>query len=170
VVSTTALLNLAEMYYISDQQNGDPTYGTLVNGNRQYRWHNGSMPGGTQSMLVQRNDGINYVVIFNKTGTDVNSAQGYHFAMQSLIDTEITNGGFAWPSQGVDGQWVDFNNGAAGGGSYEDSWDDVALALASSPDEATLNFKASTSDWTGTISQKIRLRAPQGGVVRIGQQ
>jgi len=174
VVSTTALLHLAEMYYISDQQNASTDYGTLVNGNRQYRWHNGSMPGGTMSMLVQRADGINYAVIFNKNGNDVNSADpnnptGYHFAIQSLIDTAIANGGFTWPTQGVDGQWVDFAGAFPGAGSFEVPWGAMSVALADSPDEATLNFQAGSTVWTGTINQKVRLRAPQGGVVRIGQ-
>ncbi len=127
------------------------------------------------SMTVQRTDGVNYVAIFNKRGNDVNSADpnnptGYHFAIKTLMDTAISNGGFTWPTQGVNGQWVDFSNGNAGDGSYEDSWDDVQLAIDSSPDEATLNFQAGDTNWTGTINQKIRLRAPAGGVVRIGQQ
>jgi len=173
VVSTTALLHLAEMYYISDKQSTDPTYGTLVNGAREYRWHNGSMPGGTMSMLVQRADGINYAVVFNKNGNDVNSADpnnptGYHFAIQSLIDAEITAGGFTWPTQGVDGQWVDFAAAGTGEGSYETPWDDVGDALTESPFEATVNFKPGASGWTGTINQRVRLRAPQGSAV-IGQ-
>ena len=173
VVSTTAMLNLAEMYYISDRQAADPTYGTLVNGNRQYRWHNGSMPGGTMSMTVQRADGINYVVIFNKNGNDVNSPDpnnpvGYHFAMQSLVDTAITNGGFTWPTQGVDGQWADFD-AVGGNGSFEQPWDDVSVAMAASPFEATVNVKPSTTNWTGTINQRVRMRAPLG-TARIGEQ
>lgn len=175
VVSTTALLNLAEMYFISDRQNGDTTYGTLVDGNRQYRWHNGSMPGGTMSMLVQRADGVNYVVLFNKRGNDVNSADpanptAYHFAMQALMDAEITAGGFTWPTQGVDGQWVDFAGAFPGEGSFEIPYGAMSVALPASPDEATLNFKPGTTVWTGTINQKVRLRAPQAGIVRIGQQ
>lgn len=173
VVSTTALLSLAEMYYISDNQNGDTTYGTLVNGARQYRWHNGSLPGGTMSMTVQRPDGVNYAVIFNKNGNDVNSPDpnnpvGYHFAIQSLIDAEINNGGFAWPTQGVDGQWVDVSIGLGGDGAYELPWNNIGAALAQSPDEATLNFKPGSSGWTGTINQRVRLRSPQG-LVRLGQ-
>ena len=175
VVSTTALLHLAETYYISDRQSSDATFGTPTNGVRDNRWHNGSMPGGTMSMTVQRTDGVNYVAIFNKRGNDVNSPDpnnpvGYHFAIKTLMDTAISNGGFVWPTQGVDGQWLDFANAGAGDGSYEDSWSGVQDALDSSPEEATLNFKAGASDWTGTINQVVRLRAPQGGVVRIGQQ
>lgn len=175
VVSTTALLHLAEMYYISDQQNGDPTYGTLVNGARQNRWHNGSLPGGTMSIVVQRADGVNYAVLFNKRGNDVNSADpnnptGYHFAIQGLINAQLNGGGFTWPTQGVDGQWADFSQAAAGDGSYETPWNEFDVAMAASPHEATVNLRAGVSDWTGTINQRVRLRNPQAGVARIGQQ
>lgn len=168
VVSTTALLHLAEMYSISDRQSADPTYGTLVNGARQYRWHNGSMPGGTMSMLVQRADGVNYVVIFNKRGNDVDSGNGYHIAIRDLIDAEIDGGGFTWPSQGVDGQWIDFAGAFPGDGSFENPWGAVSVALADSPDEATLNVKPGSSVWTGVIDQRVRIRAPLG-TATIGQ-
>lgn len=173
VLSTTAMLHLAEMYYISDKQSADLTYGTLTNGVREYRWHNGSMPGGTMSMMVQRADGINYAVIFNKNGTDVNSADpnnptGYHFAIQSLIDDEIDGGGFTWPTRGVDGQWADFTVNPAGEGSYEQPWNSIDLALGQIADEGTLNLKDGASDWTGVINQKVRMRAAPGAVARIG--
>lgn len=175
VASTTAMLHLAELYYISDQQNGNTTYGTLVNGNRQYRWHNGSMPGGTMSMLVQRPDGVNYLAVFNKNGTDVNSPDpsnpvSYHFAIQALMDAQINAGGFTWPTQGVDGQWVDFAGAFPGEGSFEIPFGAMSSALAASPPEATLNIKPGTTVWTGVLNQRVRLRAPLAGVVRIGQQ
>lgn len=168
VVSTTALLHLAETYYVQAEDFGNgqaTTYGALTNGVRSTRSHGGLL-WGTEAWVRQRSDGVNFAVIFNKgtVGTT------YALDMRDMIDDALDNGGFAWPTQGVDGQWVDFTNAAAGEGSYEDPWNDVPLALADSPDEATLNFKAGISGWTGTINQRVRLRAPQGGVVRIGQQ
>jgi CubicO group peptidase (beta-lactamase class C family) len=162
VVSTTAMLHLAETYYV----NGEVTYGAPTNGARDTRSHGGLLYG-TESCIQQRDDGANFAIIFNK-GT---GGTTYAPDLQALINTEIDNGGFAWPTQGVDGQWVDFNNGAAGDGSYEDSWSDFQDALDSSPAEATLDFKTGDTNWTGTINQVVRLRAPQSGVVaRIGQQ
>jgi CubicO group peptidase (beta-lactamase class C family) len=167
VVSTTALLHLAETYYISDKQISNPTYGTLTNGVRENRWHNGSLAG-TQSMLVQRTDGVNYAVLFNKRGTDVNSGQGYHFAIQSLINAQLNGGGIVWPTQGVDGQWVDLDTIVLGNGSFEQPWLNMPQALSFSPPEATVNIKPSSSSWTGIINQRIRIRAPLG-TVTIGQ-
>jgi CubicO group peptidase (beta-lactamase class C family) len=172
--STTMMLHLAENYYISDNQNSDPTYGLPTDGVRDDRWHNGAMPGGTMSMLVQRSDGINFAVIFNKNGNDVNSPDpnnptGYHFAIKAAIEDAIDAGGFTWPAQGVDGQWTDFNEVGVGDGSFEDPWNDVPTTLAQIADEGTVNIKPSTSDWTGVINQKVRIRAPLGTAV-IGQQ
>lgn len=168
VVSTTAMLHLAETYYVNGENAGagqSTTYGAPTNGVRSTRSHGGLLYG-TESWIRQRSDGVNFAIIFNK-GT---AGTTYARDMRDLIDAELDKGNITWPTQGVDGQWVDFTNGAAGDGSYEDSWSDMQDAITSSPDEATLNFKASVSDWTGTIDQKVRLRAPQGGVAVIGQQ
>ncbi len=168
VVSTTAMLHLAENYYVQAENFGGgqaATYGAATNGVRSTRSHGGLLFG-TEAWIRQRSDGVNFAVIFNK-GT---IGTTYALQMRDMIDAELDLGTITWPTQGVDGQWVDFSNGAAGDGSFEEAWSDAGDALASAMDEATLNFKAGTSDWTGTISQKVRLRAPQGGVVRIGVQ
>lgn len=175
VVSTTILLHLLENYYVNQEPGtGDATtYGMPTNGVRDDRTHNGSLPGSTNSRIVQRSDGINYVVLFNKKGNDVNSPDpnnpvSYNAAVKTLIDDTIDAGGFTWPTQGVDGQWTDFSEAAAGQGSFETPWNDVPLTLAQIADEGTVNIKTSTSDWTGVINQKVRIRAPLGTVV-IGQ-
>ncbi|MCC6361786.1 MAG: hypothetical protein IT450_23880, partial [Phycisphaerales bacterium] len=82
---------------------------------------------------------------------------------------ELDAGTITWPTQGVDGQWVDFTQFFGGSGAYERPWRLLGIALSASPAEATLNFKPGTSSWTGTINQRVRMRAPEGGVVRIGQ-
>ena len=174
VVSTTALLHLAERYFINrDPATGDnSTYGAPTGGIRDNRTHNGSLPGSTNSRLVQRSDGVNYVVLFNKKGNDVNSPDpdnpiSYNSAIKTLIDAVLDSGGITWPTQGVDGQWTDFSS-SAGDGSFEDPWDSLSIALAEMAHEGTMNIKPSSSTWTGTINQTIRLRAPLG-TVTIGQ-
>lgn len=73
----------------------------------------------------------------------------------------------SWPTQGVDGQWVDLDD-SGGNGSYEDPWGSLSAALLETPHEGTLNLKASSSpSFTGTIDQKVYLRA-HGGPVVIG--
>jgi hypothetical protein len=169
VVSTTAMLHLAERYYVNAENAGAgqaTTYGALTNGVRSNRSHGGLL-WGTESWMRQRSDGVNFAIIFNKGTNGTNWAQ----QMRNMIDDELDNGApIAWPTQGVDGQWVDLDKLLPGNGSYENPWKLMGGALAGAADEATLNFKPGTSSWTGTINQRVRLRAPQAGVVaRIGQ-
>lgn len=170
VSSTTIMLHLAENYYISDRGNSDPTYGLPTGGVRDDRWHDGNLGCGTHSLMVQRSDGINFAVIFNKKGDDVNSGNEYSREIKALIEGTINVGGFTWPTQGGDGQWADFSEAAAGEGSFEEPWNNLSLSLSDIADEGTLNIKSGTTNWTGTINKKVRIRAPFGGVVRIGQQ
>jgi hypothetical protein len=160
VLSTTAMLHLAETYYV----NGETTYGAPTNGVRDTRNHSGLL-WGTESRIQQREDGINFAIVFNK-GTVGTTYSG---DMRDLINDEIDNGGFVWPTRGVDGQWADFNELALGEGSFEEPWNNVTLALGEIADEGTLNIKQGTSSWTGTINQTVRVRAPLG-TVRIGEQ
>lgn len=169
VCSTTILLHLLENYYVNNGADWT-TYGVPTNSVRDTRTHNGAMPGGTNSRIVQRSDGVNYVVVFNKKGNDVSDdgdGDSYNTAIKELIDDALDAGGIVWPTQGVDGQWVDFGH-PAGDGSFEQPWKSLSTALASSPDEATVNIKPGATNWTGTINQKIRIRAPLGGAA-IGQ-
>ena len=167
---TTSLLHLAENYYIQAENfgGGDAlTYGAPTNGVRPNpkRSHGGRLFG-TGSWLRQRPDGVNFAVITNNGLADDPLNE-----LRDMLDAYFDNGGFTWPTHGVEGQWVDFGNAGIGDGSYEDPWSDMQDALDSSPAEATLNFTSGDSDWTGTLNQIVRLRAPQAGVVaRIGQQ
>jgi CubicO group peptidase (beta-lactamase class C family) len=169
VTGTTSLLHLAENYYIQAEDFGDGdalTYGAPTNGVRPNpkRSHGGRLFG-TGTWLRQRPDGVNFAVLTNKGLADDPLTE-----LRDMLDTEIDNGGFTWPTQGVDGQWVDLDRFLPGVGSYESPWKFFGIALSSSPDKATLNFKPGASSWTGTINQRVRLRAPQAGVVaRIGQ-
>jgi CubicO group peptidase (beta-lactamase class C family) len=169
--STTILLHLLENYYVNRSGTDSSTFGLPTNGVRSNRTHNGAMPGGTNSRIVQRTDGVNYVVIFNKRGNvdqPGDTSDPYDVAIKDLIDAVLDGGGLTWPTQGVDGQWADFAYPAVGTGAFEDPWQSLPIALAASPGEATLNIKPSTSNWTGVIDQTIRIRAPLGNVV-IGE-
>jgi len=168
VCSTTMMLHLAENYYINVRGNFDTSYGLPTGGVRQPRSHTGNFCG-TNAVVVQRSDGINFAVIFNKDGDDVKSKEGkYHKAIKKLINDEIDTPGITWPTQGVDGQWADFNEAAAGEGSFEKPWNDLSLALNEIAWEGTLNIKPGTTSWMGTIKKKVRIRAPLG-TVTIGR-
>ncbi|MFN0136712.1 MAG: serine hydrolase domain-containing protein [Phycisphaerae bacterium] len=169
VSGTTALLHLAENYYIQAEDFNDglaTTYGAPTNGVRPdpKRSHGGRLFG-TATWLRQRPDGVNFAVLTNKGLADDPLNQ-----LRGLIDAELDDGGFTWPTRGVDGQWVDLDRVPLGNGSYESPWKFFGIALVNCPDKATLNFQSGSSGWTGTVNQRVRLRAPQEGVVvRIGQ-
>jgi len=169
VTGTTSLLHLAENYYIQAENfggGGARTYGAPTDGVRPdpKRSHGGRLFG-TGTWLRQRPDGVNFAVLTNKGLADDPLTE-----LRDMIDDELDAGGFVWPTQGVDGQWVDLDKFGPGNGAYESPWKFLGIALSQSPDKATLNFKSGSSGWTGTINQRVRLRAPQAGVVaRIGQ-
>jgi len=171
VTTTSALVKVANTYYIQLQDFCDAVmgdYGLPTNGvpPASRRTHGGRNRG-TSSMLAQRSDGINFAYIFNKRLGD-SVFNDPRDNIDSMIDTLVSMAGagtFTWPTQGVDGQWVQFGNGRGSGeGSFENPWSNMDVALASSPQEATVNFRPGTSNWTGDINQVIRMRAPLGPV------
>lgn len=169
VITTTALLNLAEMYYVNGENVGagqSLTYGQLTGGVRANRSHNGLL-WGTEAWLEQRTDGINYAIILNSGETG--AANWWIGTIRNQLDALFNGGTLTWPdTDGYDGQWADLDANPAGNGSYETPWNSFATVLAASPAEATVNIKPSSQNWTGTITQRIRLRAPEG-LARIGQ-
>lgn len=171
VTTTSALVKVADTFYIQLQDfcnavMGD--YGLRTNGvPPASRRSHGGRNRGTSSMLAQRSDGINFAYIFNKRLGDsvFNDPRDNIDGMIDTLAGMAGAGTFTWPTQGVDGQWVEFNNGrGVGEGSFEVPWAGVDVALLNSPQEATVNFKPGTSSWTGDINQVIRMRAPLGPV------
>lgn len=169
VTGTTSLLHLAEHYYIQAEDFNDGealTYGAPTHGVRPdpMRSHGGRLFG-TGTWLRQRPDGVNFAVLTNNGLADDKLNE-----LRDSLDDLIDAGGFTWPTRGVDGQWADFSVNPPGEGSYEEPWNDLSLALGGMAADGTLNVKTSTSDWTGAINQRIRLRAAPGALVRVGVQ
>jgi hypothetical protein len=127
--------------------------------------HTGAVDG-TSTVMWQRNDGNNIVVLFNRRSGDADLA----FDMGQLISAIITNGAVTWPTFCVDGFWVDFNApaGQLQVGGYNAPYRTVPSGLGVGHG-AKLRFKTGSTNWTGTIAQKVRMDAPFGDV-RIGQQ
>jgi hypothetical protein len=161
VSSTSMMLHLAENYYIEEKGCSNNSYGLPTGGKRQDRFHTGAFCG-TNAVLQQRKDGINFAVIFNKDGKDVKTTLTYYEAIRIRINDTIKNVNINWPTQGIDGQWADFTKATAGEGSFEDPWNDLSLAIKGIADEGTLNIKPGKKRWTGTIKKKMRIRAPLG--------
>ncbi len=160
IASAVPLLVLANNHTIRGVRI-DPT-----NGNS---WtHTGSLPSGTATVLRRRGDGICFVVMFNRRSVTSNGTS-FGGTISGLIDTAITNGGFEWPTQCVDGTWVDVENGnIIGNGTFFNPrlyvWQGVNFA----PIGGRVQFKPGSSGWVGLIDKHVILNAPMGSV-RIGE-
>lgn len=124
--------------------------------------HGGTLPG-TGSFMRQRNDGVNYVALFNDS-----AGQGQ--VLIDLIDALINAGGIAWPTLEVDGFWVDF--GYAGPnpqfGAYNAPFRTITAAIGLTlGNGAKLHVKPGVSGWTGILNYKMKFDAPLGAA-RIG--
>jgi CubicO group peptidase (beta-lactamase class C family) len=130
--------------------------------------HTGSLPSGTATVLRRRGDGICFVALFNRRSV-LSSDSAFGSAISGLIDTAITSGGFDWPTQCVDGTWVDFVGGSVtGNGTFFDPYQSLSQGINAAPFGGNVQIKPGTSSWVGVITKRLTLRAPMG-VVRIGE-
>lgn len=139
----------------------DPTNST--------RWtHTGSLPSGTASVLRRRGDGICFVVLFNRRSVSKGSPT-FGSLIRTLIGDELDAGGITWPTECVDGTWVDFVGGSFfGNGTFLNSYLTMNQGINGVPATGNLLIKPGSSAWTGIISKAMTLRAPLGPV-HIGQ-
>lgn len=176
VASTTALLKLAEHYYFSQSFSSPSSnigrYGVerAPEDQRENGLHSGLLPG-AESLLRQRADGINYcftLTAYNWPAvvpdpldflfSEDFSHNWFHQQLDTLVQARIaaiTN----WPTQGVEGLWVDFNSATAGSGSHGAPFRSFADGVSATPVEGSLNLQPGSSTWTGTITKKMKLRA-----------
>jgi len=163
VASAAPLLRFADKYTCrSGVDSGLP-----LNGSRVAGGHLGFFSG-TSTAMIQRADGINIVVLFNRKHE--NGEEHYAGELADSIATLIDAGSLTWPTFDVEGFWVDFNLPLqAAVGSFDDPFRSMSNAIIGTFAGTKLRIKPGVSQWTGTIGQKMRLDAPFGAAV-IGAQ
>ncbi len=161
VASAAPLLTFLDNYAVSGTNIGMPL-STPGGG-----WHTGAVDG-TSTIAQQRSDGINVVVLFNQRmpSNDPDLARTMATAICARIDDPNTP--ITWPTLCVDGSWVDFDATSSGFGGYDDPFHTMDVALAASAPGVKLRVKPGASNWTGTLSMRMRIDAPFG-TVTIGQ-
>lgn len=82
--------------------------------------------------------------------------------VENLIDFGLVT---SWPTDCVDGFWVDFGAASPGGGSHDDPFSTMSGALAATTDGTKLRLKSGSTSWTGVIEELTLLDAPDGAVV-----
>ena len=74
-----------------------------------------------------------------------------------------------WPNAECDGFWVNPGTfGTSGRGGYHDEYSSFSHAVGEVCDGSKLQLKAGSSPWTGTLSKRLVLKAPEGAFI-IGQ-
>lgn len=132
--------------------------------------HTGALPG-TSTVLRQIGnaagpaDDIVIHIAFNKrSGTTVDWAGDASTLVLAFLDTISTAG--TWPTETCDGFWVTLgaeNFGTAFGG-YHSNYQGFQTAIDHSGDGSYLRLRPGTQNWTGTITRRVRLDAPEGPV------
>jgi CubicO group peptidase (beta-lactamase class C family) len=128
------------------------------------RW-TGNMPGSSAIVKDSEFDPeVDIVVLCNDTSADGIAAQKVAAAIDDVIDN-----GVAWPSNRIDGQWVDWLGAdpQSGVGSYDVPYGSVDWALSHSTSGTKLQFHPGDHPFTGVMKKRLRLKAPIG-TVRIG--
>lgn len=162
VVSAAPLLIYMDHYQVAvGGDSGAPLAGT--NGN--YGNHNGALAG-TNTIMLQRGDGINIVVLFPARGDP-----HYASTVADEVSSLITAGGITWPTFCVDGFWVHIGAVVSSPvGSTNLPFPSFSSALSNTTAGSKIRFKSGgTTNWTGTINERLRLDSPYG-TVRIGAQ
>ena len=125
--------------------------------------HDGGLSG-LNTRLQGRGDGVSIYLAFNR----VDSVGPPFDSISALIDSGT---GFTWPSTTSDGFWVSLpeSDPTAGYGGYHSLWQGFGSSLTKASDGTRMRLKPGTSPWTGRITKRIRLDAPEG-VARLGVQ
>lgn len=157
LVSTAAMLQFMDRYVVAQ---GSASIG-LPRTSAASGGHGGSQPG-VSCRARQRSDGINVFVWFNQRSGD-ESAPGYADALYDAIEGGLTNQA-NWPSVPVDGFWLKPATTPLPQthGSYDRPFESMADALSKLGHGSRLNLKPGAHTFTGVISTKLQIRAPQG--------
>lgn len=163
ITGAVPLLNYLARYYVNGDLIGEPLAGAEVLFN-----HGGRLTG-TEALARQRGDGVNYVIMLNKAAVDPpGGSRSFAQELKVEIDNMLDSGFFTWPTQAVDGVWIDFMHSGPEQGTYDEPFDSV-LDLGQVMAYSKVRFKSGTTSWTGVIDRgHIALSAPEGPVV-IGQ-
>ena len=135
--------------------------------------HTGSLPG-TSTSLRQvglsagaADDLVIYIAFNERSGGAADWAQeASNEVFTHLLGIAVAD---TWPAETCDGYWVTLGgeNGTAGFGGYHSNYLGFQSALNRVTDGSYLRLRAGQQNWTGTITKRVRLDAPEG-VVTLG--
>jgi CubicO group peptidase (beta-lactamase class C family) len=156
VASAPAMLDFGNRFRIFYPNAGVPVTGPLTDDG-----HDGGLAGLSSKIEVLPGNTVIFFA-FNKD----NSVGGLWPQIKSTIQAGTA---FTWPATTSDGHWIALPAGDpnAGYGGYDAPWQGFGSSLTKTNNGSRLRLKAGASNWTGTISKRVRLDAPLGSA-RIG--
>jgi CubicO group peptidase (beta-lactamase class C family) len=135
--------------------------------------HTGALPG-TNTILRQlgfdagaQDDLVIYIAFNERSGpaaTDPDWAtEASNAILPYLLGIAAAN---TWPTEKCDGFWVTLGmeNATAGLGGYHSRYQGFQSALNRVTNGSDLRLQTGTQHWTGTISKRLRIDAPEGPV------
>jgi hypothetical protein len=127
--------------------------------------HSGRLDG-CNTWLQQRADGLVFYLALNRT--DYGNPD-YAGVLASNVTSQLNLGGFTWPNTEADGFWVTLGteSASAGFGGYHSTYEGFQSALNRVTDGSYLRLRPGSQNWTGVITKRVRLDAPEGAA-RLG--
>lgn len=155
VASAMPLLAYMDRYQVGIQLGAGVPLAPGAVGNGGF---NGAIDG-ISTCVLQRGDGINIVCLLTKRTGAIDHAN----EVVGLISNIITNTITSWPTTTSDGFWTDFNivPGNFETGGYHKPFHSFTQAIGVGAG-AKIRLKPGSTNWTGTISQRMTIDAPLG--------
>ena len=132
--------------------------------------HTGSLPGAS-TILRQRgrqpgaaDDEVIFIAFNKRSGGAADWASDACNLVTNYLD--IVSAAETWPTEKCDGFWVTLGveNATAGFGGYHSRYQGFQSALNRVTNGSDLRLQTGTQHWTGTISKRLRIDAPEGAV------
>ena len=165
IASAQAMIHFANAYHLwyANDRIGRPITAADP---MQAGGHSGRLDG-TETLLQQRADGVVFYFALNRTDF---GTPGYAGTLSMAITNQLNApAGFTWPNTTADGFWVNVGTESpgAGYGGYHSTYQGFNSALVRVADDSRLRLKPGSQAWTGTITKRLQMDAPEGEV-RIG--
>jgi CubicO group peptidase (beta-lactamase class C family) len=135
--------------------------------------HTGALPG-TSTVIRQLGygagaaDDVVIFIAFNERDETAPNPADWALQVSTTVRDylDIVNAANTWPSATCDGFWVTLGaeNATAGFGGYHSNYQGFQTALNRTTDGSQLRLRPGTQNWTGTITKRVRLDAPEGPV------
>jgi hypothetical protein len=134
--------------------------------------HTGGLPG-TSTILQQIGNGagtaddvVIYIAFNERDESTANNDWASQACSQVASYLNVVNAVGNWPTDKCDGFWITLGveNATAGFGGYHSRYQGFQSALNRVTNGSDLRLQTGTQHWTGTISKRLRLDAPEGPV------